>query len=99
MKNYDQWKNDYIRKDASRKYSSDKDLKSKYDDYINQSGESIGESMPSNKESSSSNMTSHTDQTQQEILIQLKQINWAVRIGFLFIMAVVSGIIKPGIFG
>ncbi len=55
MKNYDQWKNDYIRKDASRKYSSEKDLKSKYDEYINQSGESIGESMPSNKEFSSEN--------------------------------------------
>ena len=40
-----------------------------------------------------------TDQTQQEILSQLKQINWAIRIGFAFIAAVVAGIIKPGIFG
>ena len=40
-----------------------------------------------------------SDQTQLEILSQLKQINWAIRIGFLFIMAVVAGIIKPGIFG
>jgi hypothetical protein len=36
--------------------------------------------------------------TQREILSQLKQINWAIRIGFLFIMLVISGIIKPGIF-
>ena len=40
-----------------------------------------------------------SDQTQQEILSQLKQINWAIRIGFLYIMLVVTGIIKPGIFG
>jgi hypothetical protein len=44
-------------------------------------------------------ISSPTDQTQQEILTQLKQINWAIRIGFLFIMLVVLGIIKPGIFG
>ena len=47
--------------------------------------------------SSSSNNTSleagNSDATQQEILKQLKQINWAVRIGFLFIMLVISGII------
>ena len=41
----------------------------------------------------------HSDQTQLEILSQLKQINWAIRIGFAFIAAVVAGIIKPGIFG
>ena len=40
-----------------------------------------------------------TDQTQQKILSELKQINWAIRIGFLFIILVVTGIIKPGIFG
>ena len=36
--------------------------------------------------------------TQQEILSKLNQINWAVRIGFLFIILVISGVIKPGIF-
>ena len=40
-----------------------------------------------------------SDQTQQEILSQLKQMNWAIRIGFLYIILVISGIIKPGIFG
>ena len=39
------------------------------------------------------------DQTQQEILTQLRQINWAIKGGFLFIILVVTGIIKPGIFG
>ena len=68
MKNYDQWKNDYIRKDASRKYSSEKDLKSKYDEYINQSGESIGESMPSNKEFS--------DEKLDKIYDVLNHIRW-----------------------
>ena len=37
--------------------------------------------------------------TQKEVLATLKQINWAIRVGFLFIMLVISGIIKPGIFG
>ena len=42
---------------------------------------------------------SSTDQTQEEILSQLKQINWAIRIGFLYIMGVISGIIPAGVFG
>ena len=37
--------------------------------------------------------------TQEETLKQLKQINWGIRVGFLFIILVVTGIIKPGIFG
>ena len=37
--------------------------------------------------------------TQEETLKELKQINWGIRIGFLFIILVISGIIKPGIFG
>jgi hypothetical protein len=53
---------------------------------------------PENMESANQDV-SPTDQTQQEILSQLKQINWAIRIGFAFIAAVVAGIIKPGIFG
>jgi protein required for attachment to host cells len=44
-------------------------------------------------------ISSSKDQTQEEILKQLKQINWGIRVGFLFIMLVVTGIIKPGIFG
>ena len=52
-----------------------------------------------NRSDPASQDVSPTDQTQQEILSQLKQINWAIRIGFLFIMLVVAGIIKPGIFG
>ena len=44
-------------------------------------------------------ISSFTAQTQEEILKQLKQINWGIRVGFLFIMLVVTGIIKPGIFG
>ena len=59
---------------------------------------------PIKTEQSSSKKQAHPaivngDQTQQEILTQLKQINWAIRGGFLFIMLVVTGIIKPGIFG
>ena len=59
---------------------------------------------PIKTEQSSSKKQAHPaivngDQTQQEILTQLKQINWAIRGGFLFIILVVSGIIKPGIFG
>ena len=57
---------------------------------------------PNNKSTSTSTPESYPsqrDQTQQEILTQLKQINWAIRGGFLFIILVVSGIIKPGIFG
>ena len=34
-----------------------------------------------------------------EIHSTMKQINWGIRVGFLFIMLVVTGIIKPGIFG
>lgn len=54
---------------------------------------------PSENRQLRSQEVSLTDQTQQEILSQLKQINWAIRIGFAFIAAVVAGIIKPGIFG
>ena len=46
-----------------------------------------------------SRSSSSTAQTQEEILKQLKQINWGIRVGFLFIMLVVTGIIKPGVFG
>ena len=53
--------------------------------------EGLGDSTVSNPSS--------IDQTQEEILKQLKQINWGIRVGFLFIMLVVTGIIKPGIFG
>ena len=52
----------------------------------------------SSSSSSTSPETGNSDATQQEILKQLKQINWAVRVGFLFIMLVISGVIKPGIF-
>ena len=37
-----------------------------------------------------------TDQTQKEILNQLKQINWAIRAGVLLIMLVVTGVIPIG---
>jgi hypothetical protein len=40
----------------------------------------------------------NNEETQKEILKQLKQINWAVRIGFLFIMLVISGVIRPEVF-
>ena len=52
----------------------------------------------SSSSSNTSPETGNSDATQQEILKQLKQINWAVRTGFLFIMLVISGVIKPGIF-
>ena len=42
----------------------------------------------------SSTQSDGTDQTQKEILNQLKQINWAIRIGIFYIMLVISGIIK-----
>ena len=60
---------------------------------------SMNRSDPANQDVSLKDQTQPTDQTQQEILSQLKQINWAIRIGFVYIMLVVSEIIKPGIFG
>jgi hypothetical protein len=60
--------------------------------------ESTSGSIPQT-ETFSDHETLFTVKTQLDILSQLKQINWAIRIGFLFIMLVVSGIIKPGIFG
>ena len=62
--------------------------------------EKVTESNQQNfNEGSRDAISSSKDQTQEEILKQLKQINWGIRVGFLFIMLVVTGIIKPGIFG
>ncbi len=35
----------------------------------------------------------------EEINKTLKAIRWTIAVGFLFIMMVISGLIKPGIFG
>ena len=71
-------------------------IHSEFDDHIEEH-----EDIELNDDSSTSisRSSSSTDQTQEEILKQLKQINWGIRAGFLFIMLVVTGIIKPGIFG
>ena len=58
----------------------------------------VDSSASDNAENKLLNSLLRQDQTQKEILKQLKQINWAIRIGFLFIMLVISGIIKPGAF-
>ena len=39
------------------------------------------------------------DQTQEEILNQLKMIKWVLFFGFLYIMSVIMGIIPAGVFG
>ena len=68
------------------------------DSYGNKSSHQLPQEAEAYEVSTVSNPSS-TDQTQEEILKQLKQINWGIRVGFLFIMLVVTGIIKPGIFG
>ena len=46
------------------------------------------------KESSSS-----SNHTQEEILKQLKAIKWILAMGFLYLMAVISGLLPAGTFG
>ena len=39
-----------------------------------------------------------TNNTQREILSQIKQIKWVVCIGFLYFILIIAGIIEPGTF-
>ena len=87
MSNYENWKKEYISKDASRKYLSDKQIREVY-----------------MAETSSKNLNEQDYRLNQlegkldDIHATLKAIRWILAGGFLFIMMVISGLIKPGIF-
>ena len=57
-----------------------------------------GEKPSSDKTEDTKENTFLLDDPQEEILKQLKAIKWILAIGFLYLMAVISGLIPAGVF-
>ena len=103
MSNYENWKKEYISKDASRKYLSDKQIREVY--MAETSSKNLNSSSQNYSTSNNNAMSNEQDYRLNQlegklddIHATLKAIRWILAGGFLFIMMVISGLIKPGIF-
>ena len=84
--------------EASDETNEDKEKKSSSFELSGQSEMEKGEKPSSDKTEDTKENTFLLDDPQEEILKQLKAIKWILAIGFLYLMAVISGLIPAGVF-